>query len=420
MTGASPDRRQALSLLAGGALAGCAGGDGGTTLRFWAMGNEGEHVGALIPEFERRNPGVKVRVQIVPWTAAHEKLLTAYAGDSLPDVSQVGNSWVSELTAIGALSPTPASAADLLDDQFPAVVETNRIGGRAMTTPWYVDTRLIFYRPDLLRRVGFDALPTAWPEWVRAMHEVKRLAGPGNYAFLSPVNEYEQLLTFALQGDEPLLRDDATRGNFTSPSFLSALTFYKSLFDQGLAPLASATQISNVWDEFARGFFSFYLSGPWTIGDFRRRLPPGLEWMTGGVPGPTGPGASAPGGSSLAVFRSSPHQEAAWALIRYLLEPAVQARFNTLSGDLPSRRSAWATPAVAGDPYVAAFGDQLTRARALPKAPEWERIATEMQLVAEQMLRGDYTPEAAGREINRRADRMLEKRRWMLDRGRGA
>lgn len=420
MRGASPHRRQALSLLAGGALAGCTGYGAGTTLRFWAMGNEGEHVGALIPEFERRNPGVRVRVQAVPWTAAHEKLLTAYAGDSLPDVSQVGNSWVSELTAIGALSPTPASAADLLDDQFPAVVDTNRIGGRAMTTPWYVDTRLIYYRPDLLRRVGLDALPTAWPEWVRAMHEVKRLAGPGNYAFLSPVNEYEQLLTFALQGDEPLLRDDATRGNFTSPSFQAALTFYKSLFDQGLAPLASATQISNVWTEFARGFFSFYLSGPWTIGDFKRRLPPGLEWMTGGVPGPTGPGASAPGGSSLAVFRSSPHQEAAWALVRYLLEPDVQARFNTLSGDLPARRSAWATPAVASDPYVAAFGDQLTRARALPKAPEWERIATEMQLVAEQMLRGDYTPEAAGREINRRADRMLEKRRWMLDRGRGA
>lgn len=416
-----PDRRATLGLLAGAAasgLAGCVGRTDGTTLRFWAMGNEGDHVGALIPEFERRNPGVKVRVQIVPWTAAHEKLLTSYAGDSLPDVSQIGNTWVSELSAIGALSPTPASASDLLTDQFPAVLETNRIGGLSMATPWYVDTRLIYYRSDLLARAGFEAMPTTWAEWKRAMHAVKRVAGGDNFAVLLPVNEFEQLLTLGLQGDEPLLKDDATRGNFSSPSFVAALAFYKSLFDEKLAPLVSASQISNVWTEFARGYFSFYFSGPWTIGDFKRRLPPGTRWMTGGVPGPTGPGASAPGGSSLAVFKSSPHQEAAWKLVRYLLEQPVQVKFNEITGDLPARQSAWIAPAVANDPYIAAFNGQLARAKAVPKAPEWERVVTEMQVVAERMVRGEYTPETAGAEIDRRADRLLEKRRWMLEQGR--
>lgn len=416
-----PDRRATLGLLAGAAasgLAGCVGRGDGTTLRFWAMGNEGDHVGALIPEFERRNPGVKVRVQIVPWTAAHEKLLTSYAGDSLPDVSQIGNTWVSELSAIGALSPTPASASDLLTDQFPAVLETNRIGGLSMATPWYVDTRLIYYRSDLLERAGYAAVPTTWAEWKRAMHAVKRVAGGDNFAVLLPVNEFEQLLTLGLQGDEPLLKDDATRGNFSSPSFIAALAFYKSLFDEKLAPLVSASQISNVWTEFARGYFSFYFSGPWTIGDFKRRLPPETRWMTGGVPGPTGPGASAPGGSSLAVFKSSPHQEAAWKLVRYLLEQPVQVKFNEITGDLPARQSAWIAPAVANDPYIAAFNGQLARAKAVPKAPEWERVVTEMQVVAERMVRGEYTPETAGAEIDRRADRLLEKRRWMLEQGR--
>ena len=50
--------------------------------------------------------------------------------------------------------------------------------------------------------------------------------------------------------------------------------------------------------------------------------------------------------------------------------------------------------------------------------PEWERIVTEMQVVAERMVRGQYSIEAAAREIDRRADRLLEKRRWMLDKGR--
>ena len=417
-----PDRRAALGLLAGTAaagLAGCGGRDDGSIrLRFWAMGNEATNVPQILPEFERLNPGVTVEVQALPWTAAHQKLLTAYAGSSLPDVSQVGNTWVSEMAAIGAISPLPAQAADLLTDQFPAVLETNRIGGRPVATPWYVDTRLVFYRTDLLQRAGYDALPQTWAGWKQAMHSVKRVAGQGNYSVLLPLNEFEQLLTFGLQGDAPLLRDEDTRGNFSAPSFIAALAFYKSLFDEGLAPVASAAQISNVWTEFERGWFSFYFSGPWTIGEFRNRLKPETRWMTSGVPGPNGPGASAPGGSSLVVYRTTPHQEAAWKLVRFLSDPGVQARFNAITGNLPARQSAWATPTVADDPYIAAFKGQLSRARAVPKVPEWERIVTEMQIVAERMVRGEYTPRTAAAEIDRRADRLLEKRRWMLERGR--
>lgn len=421
MTSARPDRRTALGLLAGAGvgLSGCGRGEEGVTrLRFWAMGNEATNVPQLLPEFERLNPGIRVEVQALPWTAAHQKLLTAYAGSSLPDVSQVGNTWVSEMAAIGAISATPDFAADLLTDQFPAVLETNRVGGRVVGTPWYVDTRLIFYRSDLLARAGHDAVPQTWAGWKQAMHAVKRIAGPDKYAVLLPLNEFEQLLTFGLQGDEPLLRDRDTRGNFSSPSFIAALEFYKSLFDEGLAPVASAAQISNVWTEFERGWFSFYFSGPWTIGDFKNRLKPETRWMTSGVPGPDGPGASAPGGSSLVVYRSSPHQEAAWKLVRYLSDPAVQARFNVITGDLPARESAWAAPQVASDPYIAAFKGQLSRAKAVPKVPEWERIVSEMQIVAERMVRGQFTPRAAAAEIDRRADRLLEKRRWMIEQGR--
>jgi multiple sugar transport system substrate-binding protein len=35
-------------------------------------------------------------------------------------------------------------------------------------------------------------------------------------------------------------------------------------------------------------------------------------------------------------------------------------------------------------------------------------------------VRGEYAPAAAAAEIDRRADKLLEKRRWMLERGLGA
>ncbi|MBA3527338.1 MAG: extracellular solute-binding protein, partial [Sphingomonas sp.] len=69
------------------------------------MGREGEVVAELIPEFERLNPDIRVDLQQIPWSAAHEKLLTAFAGRVTPDVAQLGSSWVPELVALGALEP---------------------------------------------------------------------------------------------------------------------------------------------------------------------------------------------------------------------------------------------------------------------------------------------------------------------------
>ncbi len=87
-------------------LAGCGrAGDGAVTIRFWVMGREGEIVQELVDDFEREHPQIRVQVQQIPWSAAHEKLLTAYVGRATPDLAQLGNTWVPEFAALGALAP---------------------------------------------------------------------------------------------------------------------------------------------------------------------------------------------------------------------------------------------------------------------------------------------------------------------------
>lgn len=400
-------------------MLGACGARQGDTLTIWAMGNEGANLPALLKGLALPAGMPPIEVQPLPWTAAHEKLLTGFAGGSLPAIGQVGNSWIAEMAAIGAIAPVPDRALGLLDDQFGAVVETNRIAGLAWAIPWYVDTRLQYYRKDLFARAGYDAPPADWAGWKTALHKVKRQAGAGNYALLYPLNEYEQLTTLALSAGARMLRDDNARGAFSDPAFKAALAFYKSLFDEGLAPLASSAQISNVWNEFARGYFSLFLSGPWTIGDLKSRLPADMraKWGTAPNPGPDGIGSAAPGGSSLVVFAGTENGEAAWDVLTGLLAPAVQLKFHELTGSLPARRSVWRKAGLASDPVVAPFATQLEHATALPKVPEWERIVTEMQVVAERMVRGQYSVDEAAKEIDRRADHLLEKRRWMLDKG---
>lgn len=404
-------------------LGGCSATPGKTVLDVWAMGREGEVIGDLIPQFERENPGVTVRIQQLPFTAAHEKLLTGFVGDAMPDMAQLGNSWVPEFAALGALEPLDARVAATpaipRDDYFPGIWDSNLIDGTLYGVPWYVDTRLLFYRRDVLQQAGFDHPPRDWAEWRRQMTAIKKVVGPDKYAVYFPLNEYEPLEILGLQASEPMVTDDA-RGNFRSAGFRKSLDFYLGTMRDGFAPVAANTEIANVWDEFDRGFFSFYITGPWQIGEFKRRLPADRqnEWMTAPMPGPDGPGLSNAGGSSLVLFKSSKHKDAAWKLVAFLSRPDIQLKFHALTGDLPPRKSVWATPALANDPYAKAFGEQLTRVRATPKVPEWERIATEMKIVGEKAARGQLTADQAADELDKRATEILSKRRWMLARRR--
>lgn len=423
---ASPARLRACALaLLTVLLAGCRASDGGeVVLELWAMGREGEVVAELMPAFEAAHPGVRVHVQQIPWTAAHEKLLTAYAGRATPDLAQIGSTWISELAALDALEPLDAymarSAAVDSADFFSGIWDTNVVDGRLYGVPWYVDTRLLFYRRDLLARAGYQTVPDTWAGWLEAMRAVKALVGPERYAVFLPVNEFEPPLVLGLQMPDSLLRDGDRYGNFQSEGFRRAFRFYVSLFREGLAPPASNTQIANVFQEFSNGLFSFYITGPWNIAEFRARLPDSLQgaWMTAPMPGPDGPGASTAGGASLAVFRASRHKPEAWALVEYLARPDVQVRFHELTGDLPARESAWASPVLAGNPYAAAFRDQLTRTRPAPKVPEIERILQKMREYAEAVVKGTMTESAALAALDRDVDQMLEKRRWLLDRER--
>ena len=404
-------------------VAGCSRPDGDqTVVEFWAMGREGEVVQQLIPEFERRTPGVRVRVQQIPWSAAHEKLLTAYVGDAMPDVVQVGNTWLPELVALGALTPLDArlaaSATLAAGDDFPGIAEATAIAGARYGVPWYVDTRVLFYRTDLLRAAGYDQPPATWPAWLEAMERIAHRGGE-RYAVLLPMNEWEPPVILALQRGATLLRDGDRYGDFRSPAFRAAFEFYQGLFRRGLAPRAGAAQSANLYQDFAAGYFSMLISGPWNLGEIARRLPElAAAWATAPLPSfeGDGPGLSLAGGASLAVVRTSPRSPAAWRWIEFLAEPAQQLAFWRLTGDLPARPSAWRDGGLGDAPRTAAFWRQLAHVRATPKIPEWERIATKIAEHAETAIREDGDVEALLGALDRDVDAILEKRRWMLER----
>ena len=393
-----------------------------TVIKFWAMGAEGEHVQKLMPEFNRRYPEIEVKIQGIPWTAAHEKLLTAYAGNSLPDIGQLGNTWIPEFHLLNALENLDAwlanSAAIKRENYFPGIWETNGIDSSTFGIPWYVDTRLLFYRKDILARAGYDHPPRTWAEWFEVSKKIKQLPGAKEkYALLLPTNEWTPFVLTGLQTGSLLLKDGNRYGDFSGEKFSHAFSFLMQFYREQLAPVG-ITQVTNIYQGLAEGFFAMYITGPWNIGEFKRRLPAALQdqWMTAPMPGPEAntPGVSLAGGSSLVLFKKSPKKSAAWKLIEYLSEAPQQLEFYKITGDLPAVRAAWSDTTFTNNVYIQAFYQQLEHVAPTPMIPEWEQIAQKVQQYAEAASGAHMSTTEALRALDREVDLILEKRRWML------
>ncbi len=306
------------------------------------------------------------------------------------------------------------------DDFFEGVWQTNIIDDRLYGIPWYVDTRVLFYRKDIFEKAGFSKPPETWQELYELSQNIKSLArDTERYAILLPTNEWTPPVIFGLQAGSNLLRDSGTFGDFSSEEFREAFGYYAQYFYEGLAPVG-VTQVTNIYQGITEGFFTMYITGPWNVGEFGRRLPGHMQdkWATAPLPGPDEnyPGVSIAGGASLVVFNESDKKDEAWKLIEFFSRPEIQLKFNQLSGNLPPRLSTWEISDLKDDPHIRAFYQQLDHVVPLPQVPEWEQIAMKIQQYAEIVSMRRMTVAEALAALDDEVDRILDKRRWILSR----
>ncbi|HEX9975145.1 MAG TPA: sugar ABC transporter substrate-binding protein [bacterium] len=385
------------------------------------MGAEGENIQPLILKFETLHPDINVRVQSIPWGAAHEKLLTAFAGQSTPDICQLGNTWIPEFQAIDALFALDSLIAESTviekNSFFEGIWNTNIIGKNVFGIPWYVDTRLLFYRTDILTRVGYSSPPGNWEEWLDVSHKIKNQSTPHKkkYAvFFSLIyNDWQVPAILILNNDGRLLKDNNCYGAFDDPATTEALRFYLTFFEDSLA-VRSMTEVSNIYQGFGDGLFSMMITGPWNVNELRKRMPElKLRWSTAPMPFKKNQNSVA-GGSSLVIFKNSKHPVAAWKFIEFLSEPEIQIEFFHLTLDLPAVKAAWQSPEIQNDKEIAAFYQQLEHVVPTPKTAEWEQVAVKIQEHLEKVIFKKVSLEEAVKNLNHDVNRILEKRRWLL------
>ncbi|MFZ3577190.1 sugar ABC transporter substrate-binding protein [Virgibacillus sp. DJP39] len=378
------------------------------TIEVWAMGEEGKKLEELAKKFEKENEGLTVDVQAIPWGSAHDKLLTAVASGNGPDVLQLGTTWVAEFAEAGALKDLSKYMDDYPefapDNYFEGSQSVMKRGDEIVGIPWYVDTRVLYYRTDILKEAGYDKAPQTWEELKDA---AAKLAARGEGQFGLDIDQKDQITPFIFawqNGYEADLKNNDL--NFDSPKFIEAMKYYHSYFEKGYS---QTQQGGDIVQAFSKGSKPMFFSGPWMINIINEQAPEIKgKWATAVMPKKE-TRTSSMGGSVLSVFDTSKNVDNALKFISYMNEVDTQLEWLKISNTLPARTEAWEDPLLKEDPNYKVFGEQLKHTKAGIQIEEFERIAQELLSSLERVNAGGADLQKEMEKFNQTAQELLEE-----------
>lgn len=408
-----------------GVLTGCgssdngnASADGTTTLEVWAMGDEGLRLGDMVDAFEAEHPDIELSVTAIPWDQAYDNLVTANAAQSGPDVIQLGSTWVTAFGHVdGLLDLTEYFDSEEFpnintDSFFEGALEGSTYDGILYAVPWYVETRVLYYRSDLLAEVGFDEAPQTQEELKEVAARLVELNGEGHFGMDLAIVDSQMLHIFANQNGVPMVDAETRTANFSDPAVIEAMEFYASFFEEGLAAKPGQADM-DITQAFGEGIRPMFISGPWMIGILENAIEAGItdeyEWSMAPLPAGSVDNSSFLGGAGLAVTSYSDHVEEALTFINFMADPETQVEWYGMADNLPAVISAWEDPALADSENLAAFREQLDYAKAPAMIVEFQEIEQLVITALEQIVVG-------GADVTETFNRLNDEAQAILDR----
>ena len=370
----------------------------------WAMGAEGDALQDFSAAFEEANPDVTVNVTAIPWEAAHNKISGAIAAGEGPDVSLVGTTWMGEFAEAGGLMPTPEGLVDETDF-FPGAWNSTEVGGTSYGVPWYVETRVLYYRKDLAEKAGWSEAPQSWDELHQFATDLEDKAGAEYGLSLQPgqTGSWQTVLPFGWSNGVAVTDESGENYTIDSPEMTEALDYYASYFDDGLAS-TSMLDPGELESGFKDGTFGAFVSGPWHTGLVEDAGVTQDQYAVAPLPGKdSAPGTSFVGGGDLTVFKDSDNSDAAWKYVQWLSEAGTQQDFYETVGDLPAVTESWESGKLSTDPQLQVFGEQLKTTEAPPAVPTWEQVAAQIDSLVEQVTKGKMEADEAVAEMQSKA-----------------
>jgi len=274
-----------------------------------------------IESWARSHPQVEVRLTTRAFDDHHTAMTTAIAtGANLPDVMAVDMDYLGKFTQAGGLedldaAPFDARAVAPRLAHF-ALGPATGLGGRLRALPADIGPGALFWRQDLLARVGLgeDDLTRSWDSYIAAGVRLKQ--STGIYLLASAIDLKDIVIRAGLADGQGVYFDDAARPQVTSQRFVQAFTLARAARRAGID--ARIVSWSSEWSEgFRRDRVATQMMGSWLAGHLKNWIAPTQSGLWRSAPLPGGAFASW-GGSFWAIPVRAQHKPPAWDFIRTL------------------------------------------------------------------------------------------------------
>jgi multiple sugar transport system substrate-binding protein len=326
-----------------------------------------------IAAFQKQYPKIHVKLQLVPWSEQSQKLATAIATHSEPDISMMGNDVVAQYAFAGRLLPLDSyikqwsqqEGQDVTKDFWPGDKLYYRLNGHYYAAPIAEETRMLLYNKQILQQAGVDpSTLTTWDSVLAAAKQIKAKVSGVTPWLLSESKDYptlQTLMTLYLSYGASMLNSQGAC-NFDTPQFKNALTFYTDVYKNGLdSPDATNVVQTDTDAAFATGKVGLFIEGPWVLAELKGKP---LYNQIGITPIPAGPKGRFGflGGWPLVIWKDSKNPSAAAAFVHFASSP--KGGLGTVvkaTGVLPGRKSLLKTAPWNQYP-LSVFGKALTYA----------------------------------------------------------
>ena len=360
------------------------------TVTFWDTSAplERAQVSALVADFEKQYPNIKVAYQPVAFETAKEKYKDAAKIGKAPDVMRAEAGWTSEFASLGFLQPLDQTMLGKDTDAYLKLAfASNEYEGQQFGVPQVTDAAALLCNEPLLAKAGV-AIPKTWEDIKSGAAKVKATGATFLYA---PPQGYFTMPYVLSQGGQMvdvaekqvLINEAPAVAGYTSA--LSLISSGAALAPSGANPYTTQQQL------FRAGKVACVINGPWSISDALstgvfKTNPAALT--VNKIPNGEEVGSSAVGGQNYVVYAGSNAKDASYLFLDYINSAAAQTRLANATGLLPSRQAAYEGVT---NRFVRDWKPVMDAAKQNPWIPELSQMYESMDLQWRKMYSGQVT-----------------------------
>jgi sn-glycerol 3-phosphate transport system substrate-binding protein len=380
-------------------------------------------VDGLAADFEKENPGVKLKpIYTGSYQDSIAKALTSVKSGDPPVTSILLSTDMYTLIDEDAIVPFDelARTADdkaWLNSFYPAFMENSRTGGKTWGIPFQRSTVVLYWNKEMFKEAGLDPNrpPATWAEMLDYAQKLTRRDASGKvtqWGIQIPSSGFPYWLFqgLAIQAGTNLMNPAGTETYYDRPEVIEALQYWVDLSRKHRVHPEGIVE----WGTTPKDFFERKMAMMWTTTGNLTNVRNNAKFDFGVAMLPAGKQRGSPtGGGNFYVFKkSTPAQrDAAFRFIKWVTQPARAAQWSIDTGYVAVSPAAYDTPAmkkyVGEFPAAAVARDQLPHAKAELSTHDNQRVTKALNDGLQAALTGTKTPEAAMKDAQREADRLL-------------